>query len=135
MFLPTSRSARLVRSFADVAIGVLLGLAGFFYYQSRQEDYHFSRLVHSALNLPPDHSDVTVPSEENVLRIMHKVYAVMNGRRSQLADVGHPEPGVLWSSDEHLVEPSGACMSYTQVLAKALRTAGTHSCSRNSATA
>ena len=99
-------------------------MAAFFYYQSKQEEYHFSRLVHSALGLSADHDNQAPHTEANVLRIMRKVNSVVNGRFGQIADVGHPEPGILWSSDEHLTEPSGACASYTQVLGKALQTAG-----------
>jgi hypothetical protein len=105
-------------------IGALLACACFFLYLSKQEVYHFSRLVHSALGLPPDHDNRAPHTEQNVLLIMHKVHAVVDGRHRQVADVGHPEPGILWSSDEHLTEPSGACASYTQVLAKTLQTAG-----------
>jgi hypothetical protein len=109
---------------ADVTIGALLALAGFCLWQAQWEQYHFSRLVHSALGLPPEQSDIVPHTEANALKIMEKVYAVMEGRSRQIADVGHPEAGALWSSDDHLSEPSGACASYTQVLAKALRTAG-----------
>jgi hypothetical protein len=108
----------------DVLLGALLAFAGFFTYQSNQEDYHFTRLVHAALGLPPYTDKMAPQTEANVLRIMHKVHAVTNARREQLADLGHPKPGVFWSSDEHLTEPSGACHSYTTVLAKSLRTAG-----------
>src|SRR6188768_2098526 len=118
MFLAVISRWRWTRSLFDVAIGALLTLAGVFVYQSSQEDYHFTRLVHSALLLPPDHDNVAPHTEGNALLIMHKVNAVMNGRYRQVADVGHPRPGILWSSDEHLSEPSGACASYTQVLAK-----------------
>lgn len=105
-------------------IGVLLTTAGFFIWQSNKEKYHFSRLVHSSLGLPPNHSDRVPQTEENAVRIMAKVHHIMDSRYGQIADLGHPEPGLLWSSDEHLIEPSGACASYTQVLGKALQTAG-----------
>ena len=105
------------------SIGALLALTGFFVYLVQQEDYHFTRLGHSALGLPFDHEAVP-QTEANILLIMRKVNAVVNGRFGQIADVGHPEPGLLWSSDEHLTEPSGACASYTQVLAKTLETMG-----------
>jgi hypothetical protein len=113
---------RLIRVWTDVLIGALLALTGFFVYLTQLEEYHFTRLVHSALDFPlAEH--ITVPhTEANTLLIMKKVNAVVNGRYGQIADVGHPEPGLLWSSDEHLTEPSGACASYTQVLAKALET-------------
>lgn len=105
-------------------IGALLALAGSFIYQSKQENFHFSRMVHSALGLPPEHDNRAPHTEENAVRIMDKVHTIMDDRFGQIADVGHPEPGLLWSSDEHLIEPSGACASYTQVLAKSLQTAG-----------
>lgn len=108
----------------DALIGALVAFACFCIYLSKQEAYHFTRLVHVALGLPPSHDNTAPRSEENVLRIMHKVHAVVDGRHGQIADVGHPEPGILWSSDDHLTEPSGACASYTQVLAKSLQTAG-----------
>src|SRR6188768_3890983 len=112
---------RLIRALADTVIGSLLALTGFFVYLTHQEDYHFTRLAHSALGLPPGQHSVP-HTEANILLIMRKVNAVVNGRFGQIADVGHPEPGLLWSSDEHLTEPSGACASYTQVLAKTLET-------------
>ncbi len=105
-------------------IGALLTMAGFFIYQSNLEKYHFSRLVHSSLGLPPAHADLVPQTEENAVRIMNKVHNIMDSRYGQIADLGHPEPGLLWSSDEHLIEPSGACASYTQVLGKSLQTAG-----------
>ena len=105
-------------------IGALLAMAGFFVYNSKQEQYHFSRLIHSSLGLPHDHSDQVPQTEDNAVRIMAKVHHIMDSRYGQIADLGHPEPGLLWSSDEHLIEPSGACASYTQVLGKALQTAG-----------
>lgn len=105
-------------------IGASLTLGCFFIYQSEQENFHFSRLVHSALGLPPEHDNQAPHTEENAVRIMDKVHTIMDERYGQIADVGHPEPGLLWSSDEHLIEPSGACASYTQVLAKALQTGG-----------
>jgi hypothetical protein len=114
--------SRLVRAMADIAIGVLFALAGFFIYLTQLEEYHFTRLVHSALSLPLGERNTVPHTEQNTLLIMRKVNAVMNGRYGQIADVGHPEPGLFWSSDEHLIEPSGACASYTQVLAKALET-------------
>lgn len=124
MFTPATWRARLTCALIDVTIGALLALVGFFVVQSQKEQYHFSRLVHSALGLPPEQADRAPQTEANALLILHKVNAVMDGRSGQVADVGHPEPGALWSPDDHLTEPSGACASYTQVLAKALRTAG-----------
>jgi hypothetical protein len=124
MVLAVVCRSRWIRSLSDLALGALLTLAGVFVYQSNQEDYHFTRLVHAALGLPANHDNAAPHTDANALLIMHKVNTVMNGRYRQVADVGHPKPGVLWSSDEHLSEPSGACASYTQVLAKALQTAG-----------
>jgi hypothetical protein len=95
-----------------------------FIFQAHQEEYHFTRLVHSALSLPSGNASRVPPTEANALLFMRKVNTVLSGRYAQIADVGHPAPGLLWSSDEHLTEPSGACASYTQVLAKALETAG-----------
>src|SRR4051794_39938002 len=120
MQLPFHLRSRLVRVLADVLIGALLALTGFFIYLTQQEEYHFTRLVHSALGLPAGYHTGVPHTEANTLLIMGKVNAVVNGRFGQVADVGHPQPGLLWSSDEHLTEPSGACASYTQVLAKAL---------------
>src|SRR3954452_12280113 len=90
------------RSFADVVIGALLALTGVFVHQCSEEDFHFSRLVHTALMLPAEHNNVAPHTEGNALLIMHKVNNVMDGRYRQVADVGHAQPGILWSSDEHL---------------------------------
>ena len=124
MVAPKNWRSRLFRVCADLTIGALFALGGFFVYQTQQETYHFTRLVHSALGMPAEHDNVVPHTEANILRIMDKVHAVVTSRYGQVADVGHPEPGILWSSDEHLIEPSGACASYTQVLAKTLQTVG-----------
>lgn len=124
MFSPATWRARLSCVVTDVTIGSLIAFAGFSFYQAQQERFHFSRLVHTALHLDAAHSDLVPRTEENAVLILHKVHDVVEARHAQLADVGHPEPGILWSSDEHLSEPSGACASYTQVLAKSLKTAG-----------
>jgi hypothetical protein len=124
MFIQAILRRPWLRSLTDVGIGALLTLSGVFLYHSSEEDFHFNRLVHSALTLPEDHDNAAPHTEGNVVLILHKVNSVMNGRFRQVADVGHLKPGILWSSDEHLSEPSGACASYTQVLGKALQTAG-----------
>src|SRR4051794_32619612 len=121
MFIRAISRRPWARSLADAGIGALLALVGLFVYHSSEEDFHFGRLVHSALKLPADHDTAVPQTEENAMLIMHKVNTVMTARYQQVADVGHLRPGILWSSDEHLSEPSGACASYTQVLAKALK--------------
>src|SRR6476660_2807404 len=105
MFSPANWRSRLYCCVVDLLVGALLALAGFFIYESNQEEYHFTRLLHTALQLPADQGNAAPQTEANVVRIMGKVNAVVNGRYGQIADVGHPEPGILWSSDEHLTEP------------------------------
>ena len=86
----------------------------------RAEQKEFEKLVNQARVEAP-----AVESEDDVLSIMSTVNRRL--KRIHLPDQAAPSETTevsIRSSHDHLLAPTGACASYSHVLAKALMTAG-----------
>ncbi len=88
-----------------------------------QEDREFDKIVVSALHAPiPAHGVVT--SQKNATLLLHEVHDLVEKKRQEMGAEVDVENPMLCTPGEHLDHPSGACASYSTVLAKTLVEAG-----------
>lgn len=118
-----SLSARSVSVIKAVWSSILISATGgaiALFLMDRAEQKEFEKLVNQARVEAP-----AVESEADVLSIMSTVNRRL--KRIHLPDQAAPSETTevsIRSSHDHLLAPTGACASYSHVLAKALMTAG-----------
>jgi hypothetical protein len=87
------------------------------------EDGEFTNLVAGALPAPIPATGV-VTNQANAKLLLHHVHTVVN-EKTQLMGSNRGKPvSLLRSPGDHLRHPSGACASYSTVLARTLQSAG-----------